>query len=336
MERYKLEAAAQRGIISEEQVGQLVDFFASDAAELTGENSEEQLRFIRSFGDIFITIGIVLVSFAVSRVQIGGYGNFVPLLVLFGLTEWLVGKRRLALPGIALLAAILFYAVRVFIELPLERQMGEMVSSVGIIGLSGLFYWRYKMPFAFLTMAGGALLFFHHLIGWDTDSNPLILALYGGIIFLIAMVFDARDVKRQCHLSDTGFWLHMLAAPLIARGVMFALFQAGFYTPMREFMVIGFFLVFFLVALFVDRRALMVSSLIFALAALVSLFKKDLLLNMEMLWLVFTGLGLVMIFVGVNWYQIRSLLFGWMGRDGLAAFVPAFARLKKNKPVVNA
>lgn len=64
MQRRKLEEAAEKGIINKTQVEPLLSFLNGNVSEERENNSEEQLRFVRSFGDIFITLGIVFVMVA--------------------------------------------------------------------------------------------------------------------------------------------------------------------------------------------------------------------------------------------------------------------------------
>jgi len=68
VDRETLERAAQRGIISHAQLQELITFSsAEDSDEPAGE---EQLRFIRNFGDIFITLGVLFVTFSVAALNL--------------------------------------------------------------------------------------------------------------------------------------------------------------------------------------------------------------------------------------------------------------------------
>jgi len=64
IEGHDLETAAEQGLLTPEQVGPLFKFLATRAsapdAALVGVEGEEQLRFLRSFGDVFVSIGVVL------------------------------------------------------------------------------------------------------------------------------------------------------------------------------------------------------------------------------------------------------------------------------------
>ena len=64
MNRQQLQAASKRGIITDKQVEQLLNFATKD------ETQNEQLSFIRGFGDIFITLGIIFVVVAGAQVDL--------------------------------------------------------------------------------------------------------------------------------------------------------------------------------------------------------------------------------------------------------------------------
>jgi len=92
--------------------------------------------------------------------------------------------------------------------------------------------------------------------------------------FLFAMRWDASDPTRETRRSDVAFWLHLLAAPLIVHPVFELLgLTRGAATTLDAVLVIGLYIGLGLVALAIDRRALLVSALAYVLFALNSLFQ---------------------------------------------------------------
>src|SRR5206468_12991572 len=93
-------------------------------------------------------------------------------------------------------------------------------------------------------------------------------------MFLFAMWWDSSDRARLTRRSDVAFWLHLLAAPMIAHPI-FALLGLtnGTVTTVEGLLVVGLYVLFGLTALAVDRRALLVSALAYVLYALTELFK---------------------------------------------------------------
>ena len=108
--------------------------------------------------------------------------------------------------------------------------------------------------------------------------------------------------------------LHLAAAPMIAHSVfnMLGVFndQIGVGTAL---LVIALYIVFAAVALAVDRRALLVSSLAYVLFALVSLFRTA---GAVELSAAFTGLviGSALLLLSAFWHRARMIVVGFTGR----------------------
>lgn len=325
MERVKLEAAADKGIINKSQVDPLFDFLNKDSLEINGNNSEEQLRFVRSFGDIFITLGIVFVMVAGAKIKLAGYANFLPLLISIGTTEWLVRKRRLALPGIALLIGIIYFASRL-VNFSFSDPALTNVIFLTILGI--LFYFRYRMPFTLMPVAVGVISIISLIIDIDFNEVQYLSSFYGLLVFSVAMWFDSHDTKRQNRLSDSAFWLHLLAAPLIVHGVMITLLTSNDFPGSKEILIVSFFIVFFLVALYVDRRAMLVSSLSYAIYAVIQLANNSGKSFENLTLVVFVFFGVFIVFFGANWYRARNIIFSKTSTFWLSNYVPAFSEKK--------
>ncbi len=82
------------------------------------------------------------------------------------------------------------------------------------------------------------------------------------------MRFDVTDPQRLTRRSDIAFWLHLLAAPLIVNGLLIGGLLDHDGRPPRILAVAA---TITLVALLVDRRALIVSSLAYVGAALLEM-----------------------------------------------------------------
>jgi len=322
MNRQKLEAASEQGIITKEQVESLLTFFGAGDNVLTQSHSEDQLKFVRSFGDVFITLGIIFVSVASAQINMSAtWQNIVPLLLLIAATEWLVRGRRLVLPGMALLVSSLYFACQM-LELSITDY--SFFNLLLLTSLAGLFYWRYKIPFTMLPIALGCMGMLSIIIDIDLLNAQYLLTMFGLIIFAVAMWFDAYDVDRNTRFSDAAFWLHLLAAPLIVHGVMVNLLVSQGDIVLKELFIVVFFLFFFLLALYVDRRALLVSSLSYAIYAVIALSKTNTFYIENLTLLIFAGFGAFIIFFGTYWYKIRSIIFSRTSRLAISQYVPGF------------
>lgn len=104
----------------------------------------------------------------------------------------------------------------------------------------------------------------------DLQSTIFLAAGLG--ILAVAMWWDPGDRLRLTGRSDAAFWLHLMAAPLIVHPIFAGL---GLLTdsvpPLNAMIAVGCYLVLADVALTVDRRAILVSSLVYVLWAMQSL-----------------------------------------------------------------
>ncbi|MDH5516886.1 MAG: hypothetical protein OEY36_03575 [Gammaproteobacteria bacterium] len=314
-----LQQAAREGLLSAEQIEPLHRFIQQQASG-TEPTTAESLKFIRSFGDIFITLGIVFLLMAINMTSLSGLSNLLPVLIFVVLAEWLLRHRRLVLPGMAILIALLFF-INKAISFDTEYALESAFLLLSVSSL--LFYWRYKLPFALLPLAAGLVALFSVIIGLDLLQQPAILALPGLIIFSIALWFDTQDTARASSLSDNAFWLYLLAAPLIVHALMVTLIISESAINKNILMML-FFAVFFLLALLIDRRIILVSSQLYLIYALTQLLQNQLGSTQEMMMYILIGLALFVIYFGTYWYKTRRLIFGALSATKIAAWLPAF------------
>lgn len=330
--RETLQKAADKHIIESDQVNDLYDFLQQQSTTAaSAETSNEPLKFVRSFGDVFITLGIILLLVASNKLAISGYYYLLPAAAFVLLAEWLVKRRRLTLPGIAILIAILFFINR---ALSIEHPQASIIT-LAVLGISSLlFYLRYRMPFSLLPLALSAVTIFVLQLGLDIIQQPLILLAPGLIVFAIAVAFDARDSQRRTHLSDSAFWLHLVASPLIVHSVMVSILlseQSWTHWLNKELLMVIFFIGFFLLALLLDRRAMLVSTQLYVIYALTQLLQDNLSRSENLIIYMLILLGLFVIFFGTYWYKTRCLLFARLGSTAIARYLPDL-QLQDNTP----
>lgn len=272
-----LQKAAEQNIIETQQVEPLYQFIQGQQSYDQPDNREEPLKFIRSFGDVFIALGVILLVIAINMSALSGYYNLIPAIGFVAVAEWLVRVRRLALPGIAILLAAALVAM--------------VINQIGI----------------------------------DVIEHPIIFVGLGLLVFGAAMWFDSQDTKRVSHLSDSAFWLHLLAAPLIVHGVMVSMLmndQTWIQYLNKEVLIVLFFTGFFLVALLIDRRAMLISTQLYAIYALTQLLNDRLDSTQNIMIYVLMALGLFVIFFGTYWYKSRRLIFGFLSAGVISRYIP--------------
>ena len=253
-----------------------------------------------------------------------------------GATAWALAlfftaRRRMALPSILLLLAFVggVFATSAFLLIQIigpDRfsNQGDLLGatvggvSAAIAAAAAWLHWRnFHVP---ITIAAGAAavagLFLAVVIaivqpGDSEAAKNLILGfvlLLGIGVFLFAMWWDSSDRARVTRRSDVAFWLHLLAAPMIAHPV-FALLglSNGSVSTGEGLLVVGLYILFGLTALAVDRRALLVSALAYVLYALTELFKQfgAVELNVALTALV---IGSALLLLSAYWHQARRLI----------------------------
>jgi len=317
-----LQKAAEEKIIESHQVEPLHQFIQDQQTEPLSDNKEEPLKFIRSFGDVFITLGIVLLVVSIKMTALSGYYYLIPAAGFIVIAEWLVRIRRLALPGIAILIALLFFVNK---AISFDHDNATFMG-LGILSITSLlFYLRYKMPFSLLPLATGLVTMTITQIGLDVINHPIIFTVLGLIIFSAAMWFDSQDTERKSHLSDSAFWLHLLAAPLIVHGAMVSIIltdQTWIQSINMEIIIVVFFTGFFLLALLVDRRAMLISTQLYMIYALTQLLQNQLNSSENIMIYIFMALGLFVIFFGTYWYMARRLIFGFLSGSSISRYLP--------------
>ena len=249
----------------------------------------------------------------------------------WALALFFTARRRMALPSILLLLSFVggvlltvgFGLVQIIGPDRLDESnqlVGYAVGAVSaaVAAASAWIHWRrFRVP---ITVAAGAAavagLFITALLAIVQPSDgkaaeQLVLSFMlplGVGVFLFAMWWDASDRARLTRRSDVAFWLHLLAAPMIAHPI-FALLglNTGSVTIGEGLVVVGLYILFGLTALAVDRRALLVSALAYVLYALTELFKQfgAVELNVALTALI---IGSALLLLSAFWHQARRLV----------------------------
>jgi hypothetical protein len=113
--------------------------------------------------------------------------------------------------------------------------------------------------------------------GEDAQGIILPLVFVAGLaVFAFAMRWDMSDRERETRRSDVAFWLHLLAAPMIAHPLFNWVGVTGGQNvgPGGAAAVLAIYVAMGVVALAIDRRALLVSALAYVLFALTWLFDQ--------------------------------------------------------------
>jgi len=279
-----LDAAVAAGALSAESVAAFRAHM--EKTRVTPMVDEEHFRLVSSFNDIFVAIAGILVLAAVGWIA-GTMDRHLSGAAIaataWGLAEFFTRRRRMALPSILFL---LMFTGGVFAALMptgniLSEKFGIQVAVAAAVaaGFTWLHWRRFRVP---ITVAAGAAALIGVAVGLLLAVTPdlfkwmnAILFIAGVSVFVFAMYWDISDPLRQTRRADVAFWLHLLAAPLIVHPVftLFGLMEKEIAMG-GAVVVLLLYVVMALIALVIDRRALMVSALVYVLAAISAVFEK--------------------------------------------------------------
>lgn len=320
-----LDAAVAAGVIDPDTRSRLTGF-ARDLARGEAGPDEEQFRLLTGFNDIFVTIAIGLLLAALGT--LGGavtplVGTAAVAVASWGLAEYFTRQRRMALPSIALLlafvgavlatGAVLVTGQSSFNFGPGEGPPAGLIAAAAAGALAAYAHWRrFRVPITVAAGAGTLVLLLLAGVAVAAGGEPAegvllpLLGLSGLAIFLAAMWFDASDRARVTRRTDVAFWLHLLAAPLIVHPI-FSLTGLLDRNPGPEaaLAVIAVYAVLTIVALAIDRRALLVSALLYVIWAIQALFAAGLGIG-EGFGLTALVLGLFLVMLSAAWRPIRA------------------------------
>jgi len=268
-------SAIEAGIISEDTAAAFRTHVASLGRSPAVD--EEHVRFVTGFNDIFVVIACALLMSSVAWLGaavapwVGAAGVAA---TAWGLAEFFTLKRRMALPSIVLLLAfvggVMNVGLMLFETSPGSYGVAYLTAAV-MAAFAALVHWlRFGVP---ITIAAGAAavvgLIIVLLLSAVPEAKVWIEAAgfaAGLAVFLAAMAWDSKDTERNTRNSDVAFWLHLLAAPLIVHPIFWSLgVLEGGASVKQAVAVIALYMVLGLVSLWIDRRALMVSALVYVL-----------------------------------------------------------------------
>ena len=298
-----LDAAVAAGALTPEAAASLRAFVARrlEASPV----DEEHFRLLTGFNDIFVSIAAALLLTALAWLGRLVFAEFSPAAVAvasWGFAEFFTRRRRMALPSILLLLAFVgavfsLGSLLVVLKAPAIAE-AKPVAPVAA-GTAAL-----------VAMALTLLLYFAP--GARAWLNPLLM-LAGLAVFALAMRWDASDRQRMTRRADVAFWLHLLAAPLVIHPVfaMLGLTGIGGASVSHAAAAVAIYFVLAVVALAIDRRAVLVSALFYVLYAISALFRAAGSVS-ESFALTALVIGSALLLLSAFWHPVRRQVLGWI------------------------
>ncbi|MBN8804196.1 MAG: hypothetical protein J0H81_03680 [Sphingopyxis terrae] len=311
---------------------------------------EESFRLITGFNDIFVSIAAVILLVAVAWIGESIHPALAGVFVAGSawlLAEYFTRRRRMALPSILLVLAfsggvaatmigfLVKHGEAIFGNHLSETTGALIAGGIAFVtaGATWLHWKRFMVP---VTVAAGtaalaatAVALILSVVGMPDPSQTLLMALIlvaGVGVFTLAMWWDRSDRTRTTRRSDVAFWLHLLAAPMIAHPVfhLLGVTSGDNITSGAAVMVVGIYIVFGLIALAIDRRALLVSALAYVLFAMTELFRTFGAVELNVALTAFV-IGSALLMLSAFWQNARAMVVGMLPAD-VANQLPATIR----------
>lgn len=145
---------------------------------------------------------------------------------------------------------------------------------------------------------------------WGPRLTWMLLAM-GLSVFTFAMWWDMKDPTRTSGKADVAFWLHLLASPMIVHSIFVLIaFNVGIKEDkalMLALVAVALYLTFAVIALIVDRRAILVSALAYFLTAIGYLLYKVGGLEVNSA-LAAVMIGSALLLLSAFWQKMRKLI----------------------------
>lgn len=329
MNEDQIKAALDASIITAKQAKAMrtLNKFKTEAQDTDGAaviGNEDDMRFVRSFSDVFIAIGIGL--FALGLWGLGSmFGGGVSYLLAAGamtlMAAYFGKKKRQHLPTLITALAFLLFT---------HKGLGGIIGGSGVMAaaitlFAMLGYYAFiRLPFCIALIAISMIFLFFALAeqfvpGLVAGNRSWFFVIAGLATFAAALWYDSRDLHRTTRFADNAFWLHFTAAPLIVHGLafkaavtktelMFGILPVPDVSSGDALFLLMIVAALGFVALAINRRALLVSSLGYAAFAIIFLFSSGGVGFGSSIIFAFLLLGAAVIFLGAGWHGARNQL----------------------------
>ncbi len=339
--------------------------FDDSLVDFSQDPRDEPFRLLRGFRDIFIAIGVAVFALglwitAVTQTFLFGWFDsdfsqtrglsawsiaiaFLLCLAGLALAEFITRRQRLPLASLVISVIFTVWTASLFSAIAYQFldpadltdlesfQAGRMTLSFaalgGAIAGSAFFYWLYRLPFTLFPLAvslvGLSFLLTYLAVGpqWLLEHFRALIGIWGVTIFLAAMWFDLKDRLRVTRFSECAFWLHLFAAPLL---VHTALVPGEFAEP-SAVVILSMMALLSVIALLIDRRALLVSGLSYLSIAISHIVSSSTLFGDQTFAITALVLGGIVLALGLGWTPIRRRVIALLPFEALKSRLPPTA-----------
>lgn len=317
----QIDEALAAGIITTEQAGAM----RAEAVNAAVIGDEDNMRFFRSFSDVFIGIGIGLFALGLSFLSAlfgGGVYYLISAAVMALLAAYFGRKKRQHFPTLITALAFLYFTHKGVGGL-IAGGSGVISALITIAAMVG-YYAFVRLPFCIALIAISVIYLVFTLAGTlapdaVAGNRSWLFVACGLATLVVAIIYDMKDTQRRTRFADNAFWLHLTAAPLIVHGLAFRAAIAKTEMVMGVLPVpdvgrgdavalLGIVAAIGVLGLALNRRALLVSSLGYAIFAVLFLLSGSGIGFGVSLAFALVILGVAVMMLGVGWHPVRGKL----------------------------
>lgn len=271
-----LNDAVNAGVFTEKHVDAFRQFMTNKRHGAS--SAEEHFRLITGFNDIFVSIacGLVLFSTWFLGAMVEDFlGPILAAISAWGLAEYFTRIRRMALPSILLLLSFILtvYAGVEGAVMLWSNDLAVVIAPLAGAIAAGLHWLRFRVPITIAAGIGAMILLvmalmFEAGLNFDDQIISVMLIAMGIATLCLAIYYDSRNVFRITRQADIAFWLHILSSFVIVHTLFsYILISNDFSDGMNVFIVLTTYSILTITSIILDRRALMVSALGYAVYA---------------------------------------------------------------------
>lgn len=334
-----LDTALAQGVISDEQRKQLSSLIAEEKGD-----SQERLKPVGTFNEIFVTFGVaMLLSACIGLLKLlilsPAHTCIAAVVVAWAVAVYFDrgGRFRLPISLAVFIAAINLSGALLMMmsgdaKASLFKEQETLAATVvplfGGLTMLALGAYRFRIPFLMLPIAVLFTIIVTYAAKY-TDSSlsyRLLLGVSGLCILATAIQFDLRDPERTQRWSDYAFWSYVVGSPLFVHSLFLSiLLEQSSWSKADSIAtwlaMIGLTLAVSFVGLLLNRRALILSTLVYVAFILVRIMKGISIDHVPfILCTTLLLIGCYVIALGSRWPQVRSRImrrlpaYGWLKR----------------------
>lgn len=341
-----LKAAVASGLLTERQAAGLRNLSNHRRSVREAVNAgDEPFELFRGFNEIFIVAGLatlavgwigIVAAWAIATgpapVSLPWIWGLAGAAVLWGLSEYFVRRRRMVAPSIML--SVLFALNAGFAFASIFSDDGYVISPLVLALTTGamLVHWaRFRVPFALALIALGVFavaivttamsegrpsgVSSYFLLSAD-GSFAWITLLLGSLAFCVAMIFDMSDPHRVTRQSANGFWLHIVAAPMLVNTIALTLLARE--SGSANVLLLMILALLTIVAIVIDRRSFLIAGIGYIVTLATAVFDG------EGAYLTVLLLGAALLLLGALWERVRAFVIKPLPKPLLARLPPSY------------